>query len=197
MTDILAGMRGPVAHAPNDIVQRTARMLNCEPAAVAAVAAVEGAGVGMDEKDRPLIRYERHVFARETQQLYNRSHPHLSGRYDPKFKAGDFDHRWKILEEAATLNLSAALKATSWGMFQVMGFNHRQCGYDTVEEMVRSFAKSETNQYAGLVKFLTAANLIAALRFKNWGAFARGYNGPSYADFQYDKRLASAYAKAK
>jgi hypothetical protein len=45
---------------------------------------------------------------------------------------------------------------------------------------------------------LSLANrLDGALRARNWPSFARGYNGPAYAQNAYDKKMAAAYARWK
>jgi hypothetical protein len=38
------------------------------------------------------------------------------------------------------------------------------------------------------------AGLVDELRRNDWAGFARGYNGPGYADNRYDTKLASAYS---
>ena len=47
------------------------------------------------------------------------------------------------------------------------------------------------------VSFILANRLDGALRAKNWASFARGYNGPAYAQNAYDKKMAAAYARWK
>ena len=47
------------------------------------------------------------------------------------------------------------------------------------------------------VNFIKANKLDGTLRAKNWAAFARGYNGPGYAQNAYDKKMAEAYARWK
>ena len=83
--------------------------------------------------------------------------------------------------------------ATSWGKFQIMGFNHKEAGYTTVETFVQDMHKSESKQLSALVKFLKAKKLDAPLASKNWVAFAKGYNGDQYAENKYDTRLKQAY----
>jgi hypothetical protein len=47
------------------------------------------------------------------------------------------------------------------------------------------------------VSFILANRLDGALRARNWPSFARGYNGPAYAQNAYDKKMAAAYARWK
>ena len=50
-----------------------------------------------------------------------------------------------------------------------------------------------------LVQFFTAFiqsnRLDTYLRNKDWAGFAKRYNGPAYAENQYDKKLEKAYHK--
>ncbi len=47
-------------------------------------------------------------------------------------------HEYKRLELAKEIDGECALKSASWGMFQIMGFNHRLCGCKDVFEFVHS-----------------------------------------------------------
>ena len=65
----------------------------------------------------------------------------------------------------------------------------------TVKEMVEQACESEANQLRHMGSFLKSTNLLKPLRFKDWAAFAKGYNGPAYATHGYDVKLANAYAR--
>ena len=56
-------------------------------------------------------------------------------------------------------------------------------------------SRSERDQLELFAAFIRNAGLLPALQRKDWRAFARGYNGPSYASRGYHTRLASSYAK--
>jgi hypothetical protein len=93
------------------------------------------------------------------------------------------------------LSLEPALLSASWGIGQVMGFNHLAAGFPTAAAMVTSFVDSEDNQLLGQAGFLVANDLDAALREQDWQTFAIGYNGPRYWEHQYDVRLAQQYQR--
>ncbi|GAA4349853.1 hypothetical protein GCM10023185_06910 [Hymenobacter saemangeumensis] len=98
-------------------------------------------------------------------------------------------------DAACRIDKRAALLSTSWGLPQMMGFNHRACGFATVEDMVEAFRQSEANQLAGMLRFIKSKPaLAAALKAKDWGVLAYHYNGPAYKQFNYDRRLATAYS---
>ena len=76
-----------------------------------------------------------------------------------------------------------------------MGFNHKNCGYDTVEAYVEAMHVSEREHLDAFCHFASANHMTRALLAKDWAAFARAYNGPGYAKNNYDKKLAAAYAR--
>jgi hypothetical protein len=189
--------RTPPPLTPVDVAEAADR-LRTEPARIQAVIAVESAGRGFHPSTgRPVILFEPHVFHRETDGRHAAARPDLSypswgARAYPRTQA----ERWRQLAAAAALDQPAALRATSWGLFQIMGFNHRPCGFNTVEAFVRAQARSERDQLLAFAAFLQSRGLDAPLREGRWADFARGYNGPAYARHAYDQRLKAAYAKA-
>ncbi|MCP4935534.1 MAG: N-acetylmuramidase family protein [bacterium] len=90
-----------------------------------------------------------------------------------------------------------AALATSWGLGQVMGFNHLAAGFDSAVDLVRNFARSEANQLRGMMNFIRAANLFDALLREDWQTFAEGYNGDQQAKHNYAGRLKIAAQRWK
>ena len=86
---------------------------------------------------------------------------------------------------------------TFWGMFQIGGFNYKLCGCDSVDEMVRLMSYSELEQLELFATFITNTGMLPDLKAKNWAAFARKYNGASYARRGYHTKMANAYARFK
>jgi conserved hypothetical protein len=80
-------------------------------------------------------------------------------------------------------------------MFQIGGFNWRKCGASSINDFVERMSRSERDQLELFAQFLKTTKLDKQLKAKNWAAFARGYNGPSYARRGYHTRMARAYAK--
>ena len=176
-----------------------AQTLGCEVAAVKAVAEVESAGAGFDRTNRPTILYERHIFARHTvpADKFDQTHPDLSGRKPyPPGTYGSKDLQFVKLARAFQLDREAALKAPSWGKFQILGENYKACGFTSVADYVKAMTIAESEHLKAFVRFLlTSPKRLEAIRDKNWAAFALHYNGPQYAKFKYDTKLAAAYAK--
>jgi hypothetical protein len=105
---------------------------------------------------------------------------------------------WAAYEKAKAINADEAMKATSWGLGQIMGFNHKVAGYATVSAMVSEFQISEYYQLKGMLNFICDNPImVEALKKKEWAVFASLYNGKGYKKFKYDTRLADAYQKVK
>jgi hypothetical protein len=175
-----------------------AQTLGCEVAAVKAVAQVETAGASFDASRRPTILYERHVFSRSTIPAgkFDQTSPDLSAvKGYPPGTYGTKDQQFVKLAQAFQLDPDAALKAASWGKFQILGENHKACGFATVAEFVKAMTISEGEHLKAFVRFMRAdSRKLQAIREKNWAELAKLYNGRDYAKFKYDTKLAAAYA---
>ncbi|NUQ75340.1 MAG: DUF3380 domain-containing protein [Polyangiaceae bacterium] len=180
----------------SDFVE-AARQLDCETAAVRAVAEVESGGrTGFDANRRPKILFEIHLFRNNTNRRYDRSHPHLSAPYSSPLRRQSYrKDQWVVIREAFALDPEAAVKSASWGMFQVLGSNALSCGWSTVRQFSADMYVSEAQHMRAFLGFCRANNLVRHLRNKNWAAFARGYNGPDYASNAYDTKMADAYRR--
>jgi len=160
-----------------------------------AVIDVECAGSGFDKKGRPRILFERHWFHRLLEGD-ERIRAVEQGLAVPGWSRATYNRdQYAILEQAIAINEEAALKSASWGMGQIMGFNHKAAGFDTVGQMVTAFMESEANQLEGMISFIRSNNLDDELRRHDWAGFARGYNGSGYRANRYDEKLAAAYRK--
>lgn len=179
--------------------ENAARQLNCEPAALMAIASVETDGNGFLLDGRPTILFEAKTFHRLTNGAFDATYPNLSSPvWDRALYGKSGAHQYDRLIAARLLNDEAALKATSWGAFQIMGENYRLCAFLSVYDFVEAMNKDEDAHLMAFTAFLRSnPTMHTALLQKNWSAFARAYNGPSYMDNQYDSKLAAAYIAAK
>jgi len=95
-------------------------------------------------------------------------------------------------------NIEEARKmATSFGAFQIMGFNHKVAGYDSVDDMIRDMSTNVEAQFSAFKNFVRNNNLDTALRNEEWADFARGYNGPAYKENNYDDKLEQYFADSR
>jgi len=168
--------------------------IGAPPAAIRAVIQLESGGAGFGADGRPIILFEPTVFSTLTGGRFDASHPLLS---QPDVKRADLGRtqaeRWIRLEQAFTLDSSAALRATSWGLFQTAGLHHQAAGHPSVEAFVADIAKSETRQLAAFQNVLQSRQLADELQRQDWEGFARIYDGEENA-VRYGALLEQAYA---
>src|SRR5712691_9548682 len=169
-------------------------LLGAGASEVWAVLTVETRGFGFLPDRRPAILFERHIFSRETAGRFDAQAPDISSP-QPGGYGGLGAPQYDRLARAIALDRLAALRSASWGIGQVMGFNAVDAGFIDVEDMVAQMVASEDAQLGGMARLVFATRLHLALRAHDWAGFARGYNGPAYAQNRYDLRLAGAYAK--
>lgn len=182
--------------------KRIAKELNVEVAAVKAVKEVEsGKFGGFIEEGRPPILFEGHVFWKQLKKtgidpnvyaIDNRDI--LYQNWTKQYYLGGLKE-YDRLDRALKINRLAALESASWGMFQIMGFNYRLCGCNSVDEFISRMRNSEADQLDMFMQFIKSNGLDKYLREKDWVGFAAKYNGPAYAQNQYDVKLENAYNK--
>lgn len=163
---------------------KLAQEFGLEPNVLLAVMAVESSGSGF-EKDKIKIQFEPYWFKRYT------------GLKIPNGVEGQ-GPEWEAFDKAQDINEDAAYMATSWGLGQIMGFNHVSAGYKSAKEMAIDFMVNEYNQLKGMLLHIKSKpKMYQALVNKDWATFAYYYNGSEYQQFQYDIRLKRAYDKLK
>lgn len=201
----------------NDFI-KAANLLGCEVAAIKAVITVETGNRGgfllnkdinplsenpNDYSDYPVILFEGHIFYK---QLKNKG-------IDPeKFTNTDtvdilykswtkayYGSKWKEydrLDRACQIDNEAALLSCSYGLGQIMGFNYKSCGYNSIFDFTEAMGESEGKQLLAFCNFIKSnKKLLDSLRVKDWKIFAYNYNGPEYNKNSYDKKLEQAYIK--
>lgn len=186
-----------------DDLKELADSIGCEVPALVAVIRIEAAGSAWNKDGTLKMLYEAHIFGERTQQKFTQSHPTISaknwaeGKKHYLYGSAEYDR----IMIAATLDRKAAFESASWGLGQIMGFNHAIVGYNSAEEMVFKFLQSEREQLNAMVNFMKntktkLGTLATAIKAKDWNTFARGYNGASYAQHNYHGKLQNAYVKA-
>lgn len=169
---------------------RSASLLGVEVETIRAVVAVESAGSGFLADGRPKILFERHLFWSFTPLPVSKTRPDLSDPIPGGYLGGAAE--WNRLNDAIGFDRPAALRATSWGLGQVLGDNYSVAGYDDVEAFVRAMFVSEGKQIDAMMNYIRGNQLDRALARHDWTAFALGYNGPDGVGV-YDIKLAAAY----
>jgi hypothetical protein len=191
-------------HSPTPVtdadIDRAAAALGVSAKAIKAVRKVETKQSPFDADSRPTILYERHVFTRNTVPpgRFTAAHPLISGGPYGPGGYGKISAQYGKLMQACALDPEAALRACSWGGFQVLGENAVPIGYGSTLEMVVMLVASEAAHLESFVRFVRHNKLVEALRACRAGdpssciAFVKGYNGKDFASFSYHTKLADA-----
>lgn len=185
--------------------KEVAEELGVEVAAIKAVVEIEAgkSHQGFWDEGKPLINFDLTIFRQMAKRnkvnlsKYSRSHSVVFSRPDSRKYGSQQAAQQARLDAAMTIDTLTAVQGTFWGMFQIGGFNWKKCGAASPEEFVRLMSRSERDQLELFGEFIVNSGLLSALKTKNWRAFAKGYNGPSYAARGYHTRLANAYARYK
>lgn len=198
------------------LVQR-ARELGIPSARAAGIMKVESGGETFSElTDKPLIRFEAHVFLRSwgdtNLPIFNRhydfdrrtGHHHEQHRFrsDPESAWISYHQQhqqgeWEALNFAAFLaDQETAYRSTSFGAGQIMGFNHARMGYPCAVVMFEAFARSERTQVGSIFEFIgRTPGLTAAVQAGDYAQLVRSYNGAapgSPRSLDYQSRLIAA-----
>lgn len=174
-----------------------AEELNVEVAAIRAVVEIE-AGKSMKgfwAPGIPVINFDSKMYARMKSKAPSKAG--AKGEKVPEGLSGYALREWTQLINARKTNAQGANMGTFWGMFQIGGFNYKQCGCSSVDEFVKLMSYSELEQLELFAAFITNGGMLEDLRQKNWAAFARKYNGAGYKKRGYHTKMAAAYKKYK
>lgn len=167
-------------------VKSVTENFNIDPYFTVAVATVESNCKGYRNNGFPVIRFEKHVFlrylkkAKVAQQIVRKAEC-IKGS------------GWDAYQAALAIDEHFAKLSTSFGMFQIMGFNHAVVGYETVEDFVKAMESSVENQIEAFCMFVINTYTKNAINKKDFSEFARKYNGPNYRMNNYDVKLENAY----
>lgn len=201
-------------------IQQLAEQHGVEFKMIKAIYLVESKGEGFLPDGKPKILFERHIFHRELNKLKFKTlanqmmkiRPDLChSKPTPKGGYGKVNEQHQRLNDAINLVLKVrpntddklkqavrecAWKACSWGLGQVMGFNHNMVGFDTIVDFVEAMEVDEAHQLEAMINYLNYAGLKYAMHNKDFAKIAQAYNGKNFAKFDYHNKLADAYANA-
>lgn len=174
-------------------------VLILDPLVLEAITRVESSSSGFGLQNRLKIRIEAHLLLDENYgdpaafEMHFRSGPGYTGyirrdtgEWTEYHKMGQTGE-WKAFELANSINPELALLNTSMGASQVMGFNHKRIGYETVQQMWDSFNRTEGNHILGIVNYiLSDPALVKAVKVKDWKVIGKLYNGSEAAGKKYE-----------
>jgi hypothetical protein len=175
-----------------------AKLTGIGPAELQAVTMVETNGSPFLPDKRPDILFEAHVFGRHTDHKYNsvtdpNGKPISANHWDRTLYGAAHAWQYVRLYKAMECDAEAAVKSTSFGAFQILGQEYKDAGYASLEEFVAAMAHSAGDHLKAFCNYIKARHLDDELRSHEWAAFAKGYNGPGYAQNSYDSKMARQY----
>lgn len=173
-----------------------AERLGVPVAVIHAFAAVESAGGGFIEPNKPKILFERHVMYRHLKAKFGVAVANKHAQAKPNLvstKTGGYQggrSEWVRLGMARTIDDDCALASASWGAFQIMGENWQALGYESVHDFVTKMCESESQQLDAFVRFIeTKKGLKEALQKGDWDKVFMLYNGKAYKKLGYDVKF--------
>lgn len=173
-------------------LKQAAALLEVDVPTIMAVDTVESSGKGFLKSKKIKIKFEGHKF-----YVYAKKRDSLSKKYPTlcypdftqRFSPPNSEDEYRRFSQAFALDPEAAMMATSWGKFQMMGFNYKIVGFETVGDMVDYLKKGEAEQLEVFCRFLLAEGLHEYLQAEDYASFARAYNGPAYKTNKYDTKI--------
>lgn len=184
----------------NDYAEAAAA-LNVEPATIRAVVEIETGSTrrGFHDEGKPVINFEQALFRRYAAKRGVNLSAHASSPALKPLNIAKYGNQQAAqqarLDAAMQIDSVAAIESTFWGMFQIGGFNWKLCGAQSHAEFVELMSRSEYDQLRLFTDYIHNTGLDRHLQTRSWAAFARIYNGPSYAARRYHTRLAEAYRR--
>jgi hypothetical protein len=195
------------------LLKELSARLAIEPGIAVAVLAVESGGQGFAGDGRLIIRFENHHFARyrraqdpatfDSHFRYDARKPWTKHEWRPATNRPwgpvhqNQDSEWACFDFACTLDATAAQLSISMGLPQILGSNHTEIGYESVQQMFDAFTGGERAQVVGFFDFVQGtgrtSSKILALQALDYETFAAKYNGPDNAAV-YGSRLRASYA---
>lgn len=188
-----------------EMISAAAKKLKLKPNVLDAVCRLEAREPGFLPSGKPVIRFEGQVFWKEmlkrggfedklrdlSQQYPNVLYP----KRMPEFYL-EGEREYQRLDDAVTLNEGAALAATAWGFFCLMGRQFAECGYNDINAFIEAQKAGPAEQLEAFCQWMVSQGLIESLQQKDWQIFARLCYGPAYQEKNYDRKLEMAYKKS-
>jgi hypothetical protein len=210
--DKLSGLDRAMAEIYNGkgaFLEEVAASLGCAPSGLAAILRIESSGHGFAADGRCIVRFENHIFhsqwGKSNEELFKKhfkfdAHQSWTG-HQWRPDEGEWrschtsqEQEWETLEFARSLAEEGALNSASYGIGQIMGFNHAAAGFNSVKEMVDHMNGSIRPQLEGIFGFVQRNHTcLEGLRSKDYVKFATGYNGSGKAA-EYGGEIAGAAA---
>lgn len=183
-------------------IEFQARISNYPPSIVKALREVEARADGFLYDGRPVILFERHKYFMFLTKIKGQDFANKVSAGNPDICSPDrggykgYELEWTRLSRAMSFSEEAALLSSSFGLFQIMGFNYKQAGYPTVQHFYNEMCSSEKNHLKAFLNFVTNdPSLSTAVKQRNHKRIALLYNGKANAENGYTEKLIAAESK--
>jgi hypothetical protein len=166
--------------------QRLAKDLDVTPAAIRAFAVVESDEKPFTPNGAPVVRFEAGHWKK------HRIAERVALSFDKAPNARDLDARWEQFKRMRAVNETAAIMSHSFGLFQIMGFNHRLCMCHDAATFLSEVMTLE-GQLKMFKRFMVSSPaLLSAVRRNQPEKVGFHFNGPQYKRNKYDVKWAAA-----
>ena len=196
---------GPIVetkYLTNEDILNAANRANLPVSIVRALREVEARSDGFLYDGRAVILFERHKFYQALVRIKGQSYADgIASNYPDicnNVRGGylGYEGEYSRFSQAFTLDPVSAIKSTSFGLFQIRGVLHQQCGYADAYSFEHAMQLSEKNHLDAFIKFvLSDQRLSAAIRQRNYNRIAELYNGPNSEINSYAEKLRLADTK--
>lgn len=202
---------------PFVVIDTEAPKLGLDPRTIKAVMQAETGKKPFGNDGRVIIRFEPHVFARLTaakklgRSIRNSErglieahgdvvlNPGMTTIWEGRKRVGGQEAEWNTLAKAQQIDPELAVQATSLGLGQIMGSNHKISGYNSAVSMLEAFQSSAVEQVLGMLRLIVAIpKQKAALQARDFASFVASYNGAPVGtanNLNYVKRMQQELAK--
>lgn len=205
-----------VVHKKSNLTEEdyleAANTLGCHPGMIEALALKEARGSAFLPDGRVKILFERHQFHRRLAVVRKASqtmagqralrdqvaakHPDICNTVRGGYKGNHLEYPRLTL--ARSFSDTAALESTSFGLFQVMGFNAVPIGYTSVQEFERLMQQDINQHLVALTRFiLHTPKALRGIRTQDYPMLAEAYNGPAYRENRYDTDLQKLFGQVQ
>ncbi len=166
---------------------------------IKAFSIVESGGrSGFNSMNLTIIAFEGHIFRKyKKESMIKHIHFCRINTLKKQARNGNKNNEdqvsaWDTLAKAYSLDADAAIKACSWGMFQIMGFNYDSCGYKYLDSFLKDM-KSNAGKQLNAFLYLCNKNssLLSAMVNKDFYNMVFNYNGSDFGD--YDVKIRRTY----
>lgn len=164
-------------------IEHEAKLASLDPTIALAIFSVESGRAYDNDTGLVIIRFEPHVFKRYTKQ--DVLAPHTSQKAE-----------WESFINAYKINSDAAIKSTSYGLPQLMGFNFGVTNHTDPKSLLLAFQRSCREQIAGFFGFVKKNGLEEKARKEDFVGFARKYNGIGKEEL-YAKKMRNFLSHAR